>query len=417
MKLAKRNQRGLSRVELLLLVPGLVGLGLAWAGTAMGIRSAGLIQVVILFFTVLAVVFWVHRKKSARQPSEIPPAPRSPSPMPIVTRPPEPVREGRLPFDEPVYEPSQLSIFREFGAAAEFADPASPQVSSRQDIQSGMEPRAENPSAENPSTVSKTHSVAREVPHQGRMLIWLSNSVLGFSVWFVSVGSFWLIGGMNWRRYDLKIVVFLYVLIVCGTLYLRARIFNRRSWLAVAIGVGLGVTLHDRILWSRLADVFTFFSFLALPSVVFVGFWARRRMAIARRTGLQPVGARTPAASDAIEMPDIHSTSHTSNENHLIGEVRSFQPYQESGSKANIQIWTFKLERFDADGNALSPVPVEMRARSFAGFINEGDRVEIFKRMKPGRLVRPKRLYNLTTNSEVYARTLTARIVRLLLLR
>src|SRR5262245_37349608 len=66
----------------------------------------------------------------------------------------------------------------------------------------------------------------------------------------------------------------------------------------------------------------------------------------------------------------------------ISGDVRGFQTRTESRGPQHPQyiVWTFRVERFDSDGNQLPPVPVEMRSKSFQGFINEGDRVGISAR-------------------------------------
>jgi len=90
----------------------------------------------------------------------------------------------------------------------------------------------------------------------------------------------------------------------------------------------------------------------------------------------------------------------------IVGEVRGFQSRTESpGPQYPTKIiWTFRVERFDTAGNRLPPVPVEMRSKSFKGFINEGDRVEVPGKWREGQIARPKTLRNLTTGAIVKAR-------------
>ena len=65
-------------------------------------------------------------------------------------------------------------------------------------------------------------------------------------------------------------------------------------------------------------------------------------------------------------------------------------------------IWTFRIERFDAEGNRQLPVPVQMKARSFDGFVTDGDRVRVdVGSWKPGRILKPTSLYNEETQSVV----------------
>ncbi|MEV6971820.1 hypothetical protein AB0M47_42665, partial [Hamadaea sp. NPDC051192] len=80
------------------------------------------------------------------------------------------------------------------------------------------------------------------------------------------------------------------------------------------------------------------------------------------------------------------------------GVVTGLQQRQEMAGRTYFQVWNFRLERRDARGSALPPVPVEMRARSIRGQIANGDLVEI---PTSGR---PMRLKNLTTGATVKAR-------------
>ncbi|MEV5551195.1 hypothetical protein AB0L35_34525 [Streptomyces sp. NPDC052309] len=66
-------------------------------------------------------------------------------------------------------------------------------------------------------------------------------------------------------------------------------------------------------------------------------------------------------------------------------------------------VWTFRVERYDAFGNRISVVPVEMRGLTFEGSLNDGDRVRAHGRMKSGTL-RVARLENLTTGASVRAK-------------
>jgi Double zinc ribbon len=93
----------------------------------------------------------------------------------------------------------------------------------------------------------------------------------------------------------------------------------------------------------------------------------------------------------------------------IVGEVRGFQARQETHTDAftnkttNTIIWTFRLERYDKTGNRLQPVPVEMRGRSFEGFINDGDLIGVPGKWKEGRTVRPDCVSNLTNGAMVQA--------------
>jgi hypothetical protein len=66
-------------------------------------------------------------------------------------------------------------------------------------------------------------------------------------------------------------------------------------------------------------------------------------------------------------------------------------------------IWDFRLERFDAEGNRLAPMPVELRARKILGNINESDWVQVPGKWKRGHTRVVKRVRDLTTDTAVGA--------------
>ncbi|MFI8105471.1 hypothetical protein [Streptomyces sp. NPDC086023] len=71
------------------------------------------------------------------------------------------------------------------------------------------------------------------------------------------------------------------------------------------------------------------------------------------------------------------------------------------GNGGSEEVWHFRLARHDADGNALRPIPVEMRALSFSGSVSNGDQVQVAGRWKDGTL-RADELQNLTTQARVH---------------
>ena len=101
-----------------------------------------------------------------------------------------------------------------------------------------------------------------------------------------------------------------------------------------------------------------------------------------------------------------------SSKNSTIGVPRQFTASSETFNHYAItnkfetktkQVWRFLLERFDENGNQLPFTTVEMKAKKFSGFIAEGHKVEIFEKVKPGRLITPKLIYNHTANTYVKA--------------
>lgn len=85
---------------------------------------------------------------------------------------------------------------------------------------------------------------------------------------------------------------------------------------------------------------------------------------------------------------------------HFVGEARLIN-WRHEGDR---MVLSFRMERYDPAGNRLTPVPVEMRARKFAGAPpSDGDLVDVEARWKKGRPLRPKRFHNLTTNCDFSA--------------
>lgn len=87
------------------------------------------------------------------------------------------------------------------------------------------------------------------------------------------------------------------------------------------------------------------------------------------------------------------------------GQIRGIQQRVESlGEGATNTVWTFRLERYDRDGNRLPPIPVQLRGLRFEGFVSEGDDVRVTGEWKDGTLV-TERVENLTTHATVKAKS------------
>jgi hypothetical protein len=92
------------------------------------------------------------------------------------------------------------------------------------------------------------------------------------------------------------------------------------------------------------------------------------------------------------------------NPNAIEGEVRGLEQRTErSSTSSSSQVWTFRLDRFDNDGNRLRALPVQMRGRAFDGVISEGDYVEVTGKRKGG-VLNARSVYNVTTDSTVTAK-------------
>ena len=87
---------------------------------------------------------------------------------------------------------------------------------------------------------------------------------------------------------------------------------------------------------------------------------------------------------------------------YVVGEVRGLQSRSETELERPRIVWTFRLERYDAAGNRLRPVSVEIKGFEFHGSINEGDLVEVKGDQTSG-TISVSELYNHTTGSQVTA--------------
>jgi hypothetical protein len=88
------------------------------------------------------------------------------------------------------------------------------------------------------------------------------------------------------------------------------------------------------------------------------------------------------------------------------GKVKGFTSRAEKPwwSNDTITEWTFSLIRFNDElGKPLPPIPVEMRGKSFDGFINEEDTVVVKGNWEIGRMLETTKLYNKTNNIWVEA--------------
>lgn len=85
------------------------------------------------------------------------------------------------------------------------------------------------------------------------------------------------------------------------------------------------------------------------------------------------------------------------------GIVNGLQQRQEMFGGNYFTVWSFRLEHMDSAGHPMTPIPVEMRGRRFNGGINNGDLVDVGGRPQPGKLVRTRRVRNLTVGTDVRA--------------
>ncbi len=91
--------------------------------------------------------------------------------------------------------------------------------------------------------------------------------------------------------------------------------------------------------------------------------------------------------------------------------VNDFRAQREQWSSGGSEeVWHFRLTQHDADGNALQPVLVEMRALSFAGSVSNGDEVRLSGRWRDG-MLRADELSNLTTHARVHNKSYRTQVM------
>ncbi|MGW6838824.1 hypothetical protein ACWGCI_36220 [Streptomyces sp. NPDC054949] len=91
--------------------------------------------------------------------------------------------------------------------------------------------------------------------------------------------------------------------------------------------------------------------------------------------------------------------------------VHDFRTQREQwGSGGGEEVWHFRLTRHDAAGNALQPIPVEMRGLSFSGSVSNGDEVRLSGRWRDGTLS-TNEFRNLTTHARVHNKTYRGQLI------
>ncbi len=87
------------------------------------------------------------------------------------------------------------------------------------------------------------------------------------------------------------------------------------------------------------------------------------------------------------------------------GEVHSFSERHEQGRSSSPPktVWSFRVDCYE-EGKLQAAIPVEMRGKRFDGWINEGDTVILSGRWRKGKIMHPKRVFNVSNNAVVKAR-------------
>lgn len=104
--------------------------------------------------------------------------------------------------------------------------------------------------------------------------------------------------------------------------------------------------------------------------------------------------------------------SRGSNKTNARGIVHNFQTRSEGGGtraidkvqRAPLTVWTWTLARTDPDGNSLPEIAVQMKAKTFTGFLSNGHDVETFDTKVVDGLLVPSRVFNHTTRSWINVR-------------
>jgi hypothetical protein len=88
------------------------------------------------------------------------------------------------------------------------------------------------------------------------------------------------------------------------------------------------------------------------------------------------------------------------------GKVNGFSTKSEPYGNSTLQIWTFRILRFDEKlGNPLPKIPIEMKGSRFDGFINDEDTVRVKGKWKEGEILKVNELFNVTNNIPVKVHT------------
>ncbi|MDQ3742449.1 MAG: hypothetical protein M3389_16080, partial [Actinomycetota bacterium] len=88
----------------------------------------------------------------------------------------------------------------------------------------------------------------------------------------------------------------------------------------------------------------------------------------------------------------------------IVGIARGLRERSEWRDSGAHYMVTFRVERHDAYGAPLAPVPVELVGRRIEGVIQDGDWVEVPPHWQPGETLRTTTVRNLTTGAEFRAR-------------
>ncbi len=119
-------------------------------------------------------------------------------------------------------------------------------------------------------------------------------------------------------------------------------------------------------------------------------------MSVGRAAGRVPGNDADPGS--------IRPAHPVSDRAHVRGQVAAFRQRNELMGRRYGSIWDFRVDSWDAAGQPQPPVAVEIRALSIEGSIGDGDWVEISGHPSAGRVLKVRRLRNISMNALVVAR-------------
>jgi hypothetical protein len=85
------------------------------------------------------------------------------------------------------------------------------------------------------------------------------------------------------------------------------------------------------------------------------------------------------------------------------GVVRDLRHRDRDDAGNPMTVVDFRIERHDASGNRLAPVPVQMRGQSYSGAVNNGDEIQVTNANWRDGTLRVTDLHNLSTGASVRA--------------
>lgn len=104
----------------------------------------------------------------------------------------------------------------------------------------------------------------------------------------------------------------------------------------------------------------------------------------------------TPGASTEKQHAKPRKVAPLYSKTKIVGNVHGLS---QRTAQVNQQVYSFRVETYDDQGNRLPPVTIEMKGISFEGSLNEGDQVQINKKPKHGITFKVNKLTNITAGS------------------